>query len=174
MELKETKVKVIVKTPYEKDVKVIEKKISNSTWKKIETLLETQDILPKDKLIYHVDNLPLPAEAKAILVKLVDLTVTIGNRVLAIGKKIIEMILYLVKRYPNTTIGLVVGAFLGALISSIPFIGWILSPIITPLSLVLGGLIGLWRDLKDQSLRNEIKEFVKEFEALKDLYRGDR
>ena len=172
--MKTREVKIIVKDPISQKEEILEREISNSTWKKIEELLETQDILPKEKVIYHIDNLPLPAEVKAILVKLIDLTVTIGNKVLAIGKKILEMILYLVRNFPNTTIGLLVGAFLGALISSIPFIGWILSSIVTPLSIALGGLVGLWNDLKNQSLRKEIKEFVKEFEALKDLYKEEK
>jgi hypothetical protein len=167
----ETKqIKIIVKDPYGKSEKVIEKEILPSTLKKLEKLLETQDIVLKDKVIYEIQNLNIPAEAKAILVKIADLTITIGNRVLSIGKRILELTLYIVREYPNATTGLVVGAVIGLAFNFIPIIGHFISTIVTPLCMALGLAVGFWKDMKDKALKERIeKELREQLGALKDI-----
>jgi len=168
MEAKE--VKIFVKDPISQEEKVLERRISPLTWKRIEELLESQDIVPKEKVIYAIQNLNIPAEAKAILVKIADFTITVGNRVLSIGKRILEIILYLIREYPNTTIGVIVGASIGFAIDMIPVIGWIFGPIIKPLCIALGFAVGFWRDMKDKSLKEKTeREITNQFGVLKDI-----
>ena len=155
-------VKIIIKDPISHEEEILEKKISISTWKKIERLLETQDIVPKDKVIHAIQNLDIPAEAKAILVKIADLTVTIGNRILSIGKRILELTLYILREFPNATTGLVVGAVIGLAFNFIPIIGHFISSIVTPLFAALGLAIGFWRDMKDRALKEKIERELRE------------
>ena len=89
---------------------------------------------------------------------------------LKVGIKIIESVVYLIKKYPNTAMGLVIGATIGLLLSSIPIFGWILSSIILPLCVALGLAFGFWEDLNDESLKNSIKNHIGElFGDLKDI-----
>ena len=95
-------------------------------------------IIPKDKLINFIENLSIPAEAKLILANIADFTITVGNTILNIGGKILEIILYMIKKFPNTATGAVVGSVMGMLISSIPILGWALGWLIAPLFIALG------------------------------------
>jgi len=163
-------VRIVVKDPISQQEKVVERVVSASTIEKIEELLSTQDIVPKDKVISAVQNLDIPAEAKAILVKLVDLTVTVGNRVLAIGKRILELTLYILREFPNAAAGLVIGAVIGFAFNFIPVLGSFISSIVTPLFAALGLAVGFWRDLQDRALKMRIEqEVISQFGALRDL-----
>jgi len=163
------KVKIVVKDPISQEEKILEREISVSTWEKIEKLLETQDVVPKDKVIYAIQNLNIPAEAKAILVKIADMTLTIGNRVLSIGKRILELTLYFIREFPNATTGAVVGLVIGLAFNFIPWVGHFISGIVTPLFVALGLGIGILRDIREKSMREKIKQ-----ELLVDMARVEK
>lgn len=150
-------VKIIVRDPISQKEEVIEKRIPILAWKKIEEILGTQDIVPKDKVLYAIQNLKIPAEAKAILVKIADITLTIGNRVISIGKRILELTLYFIREFPNAATGAVVGLVIGLAFNFIPWIGHFVSSIVTPLFSALGLGIGILRDIRERALREKIK-----------------
>ena len=63
--------------------------------------------------------------------------------------------------------GLVLGFILGLILSSIPVVGWILQGFIVPLLTIVGGVLGLKRDIENnenmgsellQLITNKIKE----------------
>jgi len=150
------RVKIIVSDPVSGKPKIIESEVTEITLSKLETLLATQDVVPKERVLTAIHNLELPAEAKAILAKIADITVTIGNAVLAIGKRLLELILYFVSEYPNASIGIIVGAVIGLAFNAIPLLGQFISSILTPLLAALGLAVGFWRDIQDKALRSLI------------------
>lgn len=85
-----------------------------------------------------IDNLNIPAEAKALLVELLGVSIKVGTVVLEVGKKILEIVRALVKKFPHITAGLILAATLSFLVSCIPFLGPLLSWICTPLLLLVG------------------------------------
>jgi len=84
-----------------------------------------------------IDNLDIPAEAKALLTELLNFTIKAGTVVLEVGKKIIEVVKVLAKNFPNITAGMIIGVTLSFLVSCIPILGPLLGFICTPLFLLV-------------------------------------
>ena len=63
-----------------------------------------------------------------------------------IAKGIFVLLISFVLRFPKTALGIFVGATIGFLISIIPLLGWILKPIIEPVCIVAGGVLGFLKD----------------------------
>lgn len=125
---------------------------------------------PEKTLLSAIQNLDLPAEAKALMLKIKDFSIQVGGIALEIGKKILELIIYFIKKYPSTTIGLIVGSVLGMLLSSIPVIGWALGWLLKPLCTALGLALGFWKDFTDKDIKVAIDSAIAEFfSSFKDI-----
>ncbi|MCY4543398.1 MAG: hypothetical protein OXB95_13555, partial [Rhodobacteraceae bacterium] len=123
--------------------------------------------LSEDELRNQVNRLPLSADAKRILFAVARATISAGKVVIRIGQKILETVMWLLRNFPNATTGLVIGAVLGWLVSSIPIIGVILGPVVTPLFAALGLAIGAVEDIKDKALEREIRNQVRQYDNLR-------
>ena len=115
-----------------------------------------------DQIRRGIDNMEVPSEAKSILYSLRSFTVEIGGVLVKIGKRVLEVLLYVLEKYPATVIGTLVGAVLGYMVSTIPIIGWLLSPIVTPLLTLMGGSIGYFLDTMADEQRRTTHEAVSE------------
>lgn len=120
------------------------------------------EAVPKIKLHTYIDNLNIPAEGKAILEKILNFTLKIGDIVINIGRKIIEIIVFLSKKFPNALMGALIGFFIGTLISLIPIIGWILGWLVMPLAIFSGTIYGLKSDLDDKLVKNTVSSDIEE------------
>jgi len=122
----------------------------------------------------YIDNLNISSETKVILNEVKALVINIKGKLVKVGLKIIETIIYLIKKYPNTIMGLLIGLAFGLLLSSIPLIGWIIGPIITPLSAALGLAYGYMTDVDNIGLKNGIDSHISEvFGAIKNVKIAD-
>ncbi len=99
----------------------------------------------------YIENLPVSAEIKAVLFKLSKFTISVGNTLIRLGKRLLEIVIMLGSKYKHATFGLIIGAFLTALISLIPWIGPPLASFLGPLLMLFGFTKGLWEDLKRDS-----------------------
>jgi hypothetical protein len=115
----------------------------------------------------RIDQLDISADAKQIVSGIMKITIRVGDTLLKIGQKIIELVLVILKSYPNTTFGLVLGMLVGFLVSSIPFLGGILGSFLIPLALAFGLAKGFMEDMSNKSLESKINEAVSMFEPLK-------
>ena len=122
--------------------------------------------MSKRDIFDFFENIELSADLKALLTKILDVTIQIGDATLHIGKKILEFIYLFVKKFPNTSVGIVVGSVLGMLISSIPVIGFILGWMMPPLCIALGLGIGFWQDMTNPHLVEDISR------AMNDIFGG--
>ena len=123
--------------------------------------------LSDEELRRWIARLPVSADARAILYKIARATIKAGQFVVFIGRKILEIVSYIIRQYPNATFGLVIGAVLGFLVTSIPIIGTVLGPLVTPLAMAIGLAWGAWEDIKDKNMRQTIQEALANFESLK-------
>lgn len=149
---------MIVYVTHPETKETIEIEVGNMDVEALQELYKTST--PEKKLFSAIENLSLPAEAKALLLKLKDFSIQVGGVALQIGKKILELIIYFVKKYPSTIIGLIIGSVIGMLVSSIPIIGWALGWLLMPLCTALGLAIGFWKDFKDENLKQAISESI--------------
>ena len=115
-----------------------------------------QPKIENKQLANWIDNLSTNGEVKALIHKLKEFAVKLSDKVINIGYKIIEIIINFAKLYPNTAIGVIIGAILSLIISTIPFLGILLLPIVKPLFLALGIALGYWQDFKEKKIKTEL------------------
>ena len=94
-----------------------------------------------------IDNTDLNANLKNLLKAILEKTVVVGKQVLEFGKFVLDKIVRVFGTYPRATGGALLGFFIGTIISTVPFVGWLLGPLFTPILTALGGLAGCYADL---------------------------
>ncbi len=123
--------------------------------------------LPKQKLERMIANLPISADAKAFLASFMDKAIQVGDRILRVGRRIIEIALDFAKQYPRTTFGLILGLIVSLLISAIPVLGAVLGPLLSPLILLFNLGKGFMEDMREKLVYQEIKkEATRSFDGL--------
>lgn len=120
----------------------------------------------------QLDRLAISADAKALLRDLARLSLTVGEAVLNVGRRIVGFIIDLAQRYPNTAFGVIVGVVITLLIAAVPFIGPFLAGFLGPLMMAFGIAIGALRDMGDASLRQRITILEGEFRAINPTVQG--
>ena len=127
-------------------------------------------VIEDNQINSYIDNLKIAPEIKAVLDSILNYSMKVGNLILNIGRKIVEVIIYFVQNFPNMIIGTIIAFTIGIIISSIPILGWALGWLILPLSTALGMGMGLKVDMQDKKLANKIKEETSElFGTMKDF-----
>jgi len=145
--------------------KTIEVEIPDENLEALQAL--TQDRVSDTKLQSYIDNLDLPADAKALIASILKTAVRVGEMVIRIGKKIVEIVIMIVSKFPNATFGLVLGLIVGALVTSIPLIGGLLGAFVLPIAAAFGLATGYMDDLRDNSLAKKVAEVSAMFQPLK-------
>ncbi|MXZ26594.1 MAG: hypothetical protein F4Y80_17380 [Caldilineaceae bacterium SB0665_bin_21] len=129
--------------------------------------------LSKKKVKDRIDNLDISSDSKFMLHSLVDKTIEVvvdtGKVVIWIGRKILEVVIFVGRHFPNATFGMLLGAVLGILIASIPIIGWLLGGI-APLLAILGLSLGAIEDFKQALARDpRVREVFSQFDSLRTI-----
>ena len=138
--------------------------ISDQQVSKLDEL--TRERISDPKLDRYIDNLDLSADAKALIHDVKKATIRVGQKIIKVGKRAIEMVLAIMRQFPNVTMGLILGLLIGALISAIPLLGVLLGPFMTPILAAFGLALGFAEDLKDTALDRKIKEAVAMYKPL--------
>jgi hypothetical protein len=84
----------------------------------------------------------IPVEVLTRLSELWSQTKLVAGEVIAVGKIIVKKIVEFLLANPNLVIGIALGAAVTALISSIPFVGSLLAPIVATISMLYGAGVG--------------------------------
>lgn len=120
----------------------------------------------EEKIKEIIDGLDVSADVKSMLYSFSKATIRAGEKIIKIGRKIIDYICRVFTEFPSASFGLVFGAIAGFLIASIPVLGVVLGPLFTPIAMVLGLIGGLKEDLKDKELARRIAEINAKFNPL--------
>jgi hypothetical protein len=128
-------------------------------------------ISKRSDLTRSIEQLRVSADAKAILVNVLDTSLRVGRRVLALGRKILDAVFYLARTYPQTTFGGIVACVLSLLITSIPIVGVLLGPILTPVFIAFGLGAGAVNDMRDHALKSRLRILEDELSLLKEPLR---
>lgn len=113
-----------------------------------------------------IERLAIPADAKALLLDLAKITVRVGKVVLHVGRKIIDFAFEVVRAFPNSVFGAVMGLIVAALAGLTPGLGLILGPILLPLLAAFGLGLGAIDDMKGTGLRLRIGDLERTFSAI--------
>ena len=119
------------------------------------------------RLFSYIDQLNISADAKALIETILRSTIRVGKAVIKIGKRIIEVVLSIVSKFPNVTFGLVLGLVVYALVASIPIIGALFGGLLGPIAVLFGLVHGYFEDVKDRNLERKIMEASDHFSALR-------
>jgi uncharacterized membrane protein len=132
----------------------------------------------------RLQELRLPTEVVDVLYGLIDKTKKIGDRVFNIGKIVLLKVIDFVKAHPFLSLGIASGIFVGqniiivghaitGLISYIPFLGNLLTPILATITAILGtipsvvaAMLGHRLDKKIPDIGQSVDEIVKLFFSL--------
>lgn len=114
--------------------------------------------LSEQEIHKRIDNLDINADCKQKLHAATRITIKAGRTVIWIGHKILDQVMFLLRTFPTTSFGLIFGAVVGYLISTIPVIGFVLGPLVTVILMALLGGHGVIQDIKDILLRRSVNE----------------
>lgn len=107
--------------------------------------------MPMRKIRDLLDRTDLSADVKAVLMDIAGLTVTAGQVVLNIGRKIISVAFEIIQKFPKTTFGIVIAFIVIALVAAVPVVGATLASFTGPLLVACGLTLGALEDMKDAS-----------------------
>lgn len=138
--------------------------LSEDNYENLKTLAE--DKVTDARLQSFIDNLDLSADGKALISSILEKAIKVGEMVIRIGKRIVELVIMIANKYPKASFGLALGLLVGALIASIPIMGALLGAFVTPIAAAFGLMQGFSEDLKDQGLSRKIAEATAMFQPL--------
>lgn len=129
--------------------------------KRMRKILEGATPGSDEKLRARLDNLDLPGEVKAALASWTDWVIKIGRRTYKIGRRLLDLFISLVSRYPSMTTAMLLGIFCWFVLSHVPFVGDLLGMAITGVLM----LIGFMRDWsgsmrQDSALERELRDLM--------------
>lgn len=127
----------------------------------------SQTNLPTRRQLHaQLDRMALSADAKALMGKLLDTTAEVAGKIIEIGRQILAFVTDVLKRFPNTGLGLVIGLTLTVVIGAIPFLGVVLAPLVGPLLTAFTVTSGALADMKNSSLQRQIDLFSAKLDAV--------
>lgn len=115
------------------------------------------------KIKAYLDSTSLSADLKALLYDLAGFTVKIGEAVVAIGRRIISMAMWLVENVPNTLLGVAVALALTTLIGAVPVIGGAFALVLSKLLLLIGVTAGAIEDIRQHAMKEAMDRFAMQF-----------
>jgi sulfite exporter TauE/SafE len=123
-------------------------------------------VLSKADLDWRINQLPLSADAKAILSQISETSAKVGERVIYVGRHVLTFIFDLVRQFPNTTFGGIAGFAISSLIASIPFVGAVLAAFLGPLLIALGIARGAVADMANSAIASRVAAFETQLRGL--------
>ena len=125
----------------------------------------------KDHVRKLIDNLKVTADAKfrlhSISEKSIEVVTAAGKAVIWIGRKILDVVLFLMREFPNAAFGVTFGIVVGYLIGLIPIIGFLFGPLIGAILTAFGLVQGATQDLREKDIRRRMVEMCSQFTTLK-------
>jgi len=130
----------------------------------------TQDItiLSKSEIVRKLDNMALSADVKIIMDQIANTTAQVGGKIVYIGRQILSFIFDVIRQYPNTVFGALVGFVMSALIGSIPFVGVALGALLGPLLIALAIGVGAFADMSNSKIVAMVKAYEAELKLIQE------
>jgi hypothetical protein len=107
----------------------------------------------------QLDHVAMPADAKVLMGKLLETTTEVAGRIIEIGRQILAFVLDLLKRYPATGLGALVGLTVTFLLGSVPLLGLVLAPLLGPLLTAFMISQGALVDMQNSAIEKQIELF---------------
>ena len=120
--------------------------------------------LPPAKIEKAISRLPISADSKALIMKISQVAIRVGEHVVRLGRLIVSFALDLAKRFPNTAFVLIIGLVVLSLVAQ-TWVGAFLVGFVGPILLIAGVAWGAVKDLEQASIQKRIELLGKIGEA---------
>lgn len=117
------------------------------------------------KIKEFLDRSNLSADLKAMLYDLAGFTIKVGEVVVAIGRRILSVAMWVVENIPHITLGIAAAVAISTLAGAVPLIGTVLSPIVLKLVLLLGVTAGAIEDIRMHAAKDAMDDFTNRVRA---------
>lgn len=114
-----------------------------------------------------IDNLQVSADVKAMLYSFSKTTIRIGQAIVKIGRKILDLVLLISKSFPTMTFVVVLALVIGGLLSAIPILGPFLGGFLSKFVMIAGVVFAGNQEMKNAEFESRVQAVVAQFEPLK-------
>lgn len=136
-------------------------------------LAAVNDSLPLRKIEKMLDRTDLSADAKSIVLDVACYTIVVGDRIVALGRKLVSFAIELAKTIPNTLLGVALALVLASLVASpiaaVPIIGAAIAGLLKTILIVFGLTQGVLADMRSGELGKRIDNLTSQFSPLESL-----
>lgn len=123
------------------------------------------DSLSMKRIQDLLERTSLSADCKAVILDLANFTLKIGERVVALGRKILTFALELIRTFPNTTFGVALALILYVLcagaVGGIPLVGAAIAGFLKAVLFVFGIAAGGFADMRGGEIGTSVNAFVE-------------
>ena len=127
-------------------------------------IIEWGDLPSRRVMLHRIERMDLSADAKAVTVRLMDLTLEVGGRIVELGKAVLTFVLDVIERFPHLTFGVAVALIVSFLIAAVPVVGPPLSALMTPILVAFRLGMGALEDMWSGALRKNFQSFGQDVE----------
>ena len=114
-----------------------------------------------------IDRINASADVKSLLYSFSKTSIKAGKVVIKIGKKILDILFAFIRAFPNITFGVIFGLVVGALVASIPLIGFVLGSLATSIAVAFGFILGAKADMESGEIGKRIDAVLDQFAPLR-------
>ncbi len=132
-----------------------------------EAVQRIQTALPLRKVKEYLDRTNLSADMKALLYDLARVTVKVGEVVVTVGRRVLDLAMGLISKFPNMTFGVIVAVVLVSItgVGSLPIFGAFISKIMVLIGLASGTLA----DIRQGPMKATMDSIAAEFAPFKSM-----
>lgn len=134
-----------------------------------EVLERVSSSQPLRKIRSYLNQTNLSADLKALLYDIAKISVKVGEVILAVGRRVFHIAMILTKKFPNTTLGVIVAVLLTTVVSTVLAWAPILALTINKLLILLGLTAGAVEDIRQNAMAEAMARVELEFKAYKTL-----
>ncbi|SPJ28244.1 hypothetical protein [Falsiruegeria mediterranea] len=135
-----------------------------------EALERIQTAPPLRKVKAFLDQTDLSADLKALLYDVAKITVKVGEVIVAVGRRVLQIAMTLVHKFPHSTLGLIVATILSTILSVITagagptVLGIVVA--FQKLMYLLGIGAGVVEDIRQNAMKEAMDRVAVEFGVL--------
>jgi hypothetical protein len=104
----------------------------------------------------RIENLPISADSKSLLMDLAELTLTVSGKLIAIGRKILALAFDLAKKFQNVIFGVLIALLLSVVLAAVPLLGPAIAALLAPIMLAFGIAKGAIEDFRNMGVQTEL------------------
>jgi|GEM_PF-7041737 len=120
------------------------------------------DLVETSRLSGWLDEIQLEGDVKSVLKSILQTTHEAGLKVIRVGQWLLSRVYEIAKEFPCTAMGMTIGFICGLLVTSIPFIGWLLGPPLMAIVVTAGTLAGFVSDIYAKTLKQRVQVVIAE------------